>query len=146
MSEAAAAPIPFGPATPVLRVSNVEASVQYYTKALGFTFNWGHNKFASVRRGKCEVFLCEGDQGHPGSWLWIGVSDVESLFAHLRNSGARIRHAPSNFPWALEMQVEDLDGNILRFGSDPKKDEPWGEWLDMNGHRWRLERETWVKF
>ena len=35
------------------------------------------------------------------------------------------------------MQVEDLDGNVLRIGSDPKKDEPYGNWLDMNGVRWR---------
>jgi hypothetical protein len=36
----------------------------------------------------------------------------------------------------MEMQIEDLDGNVLRFGSDPRKDEPNGPWLDMNGDRW----------
>ena len=34
------------------------------------------------------------------------------------------------------MQVEDPDGNVLRIGSDPKKDVPVGEWLDMRGRRW----------
>jgi hypothetical protein len=38
--------------------------------------------------------------------------------------------------WALEMQVEDLDGNVLRIGSDPRPGEPDGEWLDMHGRRW----------
>jgi hypothetical protein len=37
---------------------------------------------------------------------------------------------------ALEMQVEDLDGNVLRLGSDPRAGEPEGEWLDTHGHRW----------
>ena len=27
---------------------------------------------------------------------------------------------PTTFPWALEMQIEDPDGNVLRIGSDPK--------------------------
>jgi hypothetical protein len=35
------------------------------------------------------------------------------------------------------MQVEDLDGNILRLGSDRKPGEPDGDWLDMYGDRWR---------
>jgi hypothetical protein len=34
------------------------------------------------------------------------------------------------------MQVEDLDGNVLRFGSEPRPGEPDGEWLDMHGRRW----------
>jgi len=47
-----------------------------------------------------------------------------------------VRHPPTNYPWALEMQVEDPDGNVLRIGSEPKAGEPYGEWLDMNGVRW----------
>jgi hypothetical protein len=82
------------------------------------------------------LFLCEGDQGNSGSWMWIDGVDVEKVYDELRASGAKIRHIPTNYPWALEMQVEDPDGNVLRIGSDPKKDEPTGEWLDMQGVRW----------
>lgn len=35
------------------------------------------------------------------------------------------------------MQVEDLDGNVLRLGSEPKENQPTGEWLDMDGRRRR---------
>ena len=48
----------------------------------------------------------------------------------------RLRHPPTNYQWAYEMQVEDLDGNILRLGSDSKSDQPIGEWLDMDGDCW----------
>jgi len=58
------------------------------------------------------------------------------LLQEYRRSGARIRDAPTNYPWAYEMQVEDLDGNVLRLGSDSKENEPAGEWLDMQGKRW----------
>jgi hypothetical protein len=34
------------------------------------------------------------------------------------------------------MQIQDLDGNVLRMGSDTKSDEPFGPWLDMRGERW----------
>jgi hypothetical protein len=44
--------------------------------------------------------------------------------------------APTNHAWALEMQVLDPDGNVLRFGSDPKPDEPLGSWMDMEGKLW----------
>jgi hypothetical protein len=40
------------------------------------------------------------------------------------------------------MQVEDLDVNILRLGSDPKPDQPTGEWLDMYGNRWLEDKRV----
>jgi hypothetical protein len=35
------------------------------------------------------------------------------------------------------MQIEDLDGNVLRIGSDPEEDKPLGVWRDADGVRWR---------
>jgi catechol 2,3-dioxygenase-like lactoylglutathione lyase family enzyme len=125
-----------GGATPIFRVASLRASIGYYVNALGFKVNWDAGGFASVSRDRCCLFLCEGDQGHSGTWTWIGVNDTESLAAEFRQSGATIRHPPTNYPWAYEMQVEDPDGNVLRFGSDPKKDEPFGPFLDMHGRLW----------
>ena len=123
--------------TPILRVRDLTASVDYFTKILGFKVDWlNEGIIASVSRDRCGIFLSEGDQGNPGSWVWIGVEDVELLFEEYRSTGAKLRHPPTNYEWALEMQIEDLDGNILRMGSDSKKDQPIGEWLDMRGERW----------
>jgi uncharacterized glyoxalase superfamily protein PhnB len=133
--------IVLGGVTPVLRVSDVPISVDYYKRALGFKVDFLFPDaespfFASVSRGKCSLFLCAGDQGNPGSWVWIDGKDVETLHEEFCASGAKIRNPPTNYQWALEMQVEDPDGNVLRFGSDPKKDQPCGAWLDMYGVRW----------
>jgi len=38
----------------------------------------------------------------------------------LKERGVSIRLEPTNYLWALEMHVEDPDGNVLRFGSEPK--------------------------
>ena len=43
-----------------------------------------------------------------------------ALFAEFSAKGVRIRSAPQNFSWAYEFTVEDPDGHVLRFGSEPK--------------------------
>jgi len=86
--------------------------------------------------GNATFFLSVGDQGHLGSWVWIGVEDAEALFREYQAKGANVRNPPTNYEWAYEMQIEDLDGNVLRLGSEPKSDQPEGEWLDMRGERW----------
>lgn len=139
-------PIDFEGVTPILRVNSLAASLDYYVRILGFKVDWQDSTiFASVSRGRCHLFLSQGDQGHPGGWAWIGVSDCEALFEEYQRTGAKIRNPPNNFYWALEMQVEDPDGNVLRFGSEPKKDEPIGQWLDMDGVRWAMSDGKWTK-
>ena len=123
--------------SPILRVADLTASVRYFAHVLGFRVDWQDGLIASVSRGRCSLFLSVGDQGHPGAWVWIGVSDVDALHAELSGKGALIRQPPQNFPWACEMQVADPDGNVLRMGSEPKE-EPFGEWLTMHGDRWQL--------
>ena len=103
---APAAPLPFGGVTPVLRVNDVAASRDYYVRALGFKINFETEDFVSVSRGRCCLFLCEGDQGHPGAWVWIDGQDVDALYMEYQSSGAKIRHPPTNYSWALEMQVD----------------------------------------
>lgn len=140
MSESEPAAIAFKGVVPILRVQNLAASIAYYVNVLGFELDWeDEGVFASVSRGSCGIFLCEGGQGHTGSWVWVGVSDVDVLHEELRGRGARIRQPPTNFWWACEMQVADPDGNVLRMGSHSKPDQPYGPWRDMHGDLWYLQ-------
>jgi uncharacterized glyoxalase superfamily protein PhnB len=138
-------PIAFHGVTPVLRVNDLDASLEYYVQVLGFKKDWRDddgNSFASVSRGHCHLFLSVGDQGNAGSWMWIGVSDVDALHEELLGKGAKVRHRPTNYPWgSRELHVEDPDGNVLRLGSDNKPGEPLGDWLDMRGVLWRRTSE-----
>lgn len=138
-------PITFEGVVPILRVRDLDAAVDYYTRILGFSQHWRAAEIASVARGRCDLFLAAGDQGNPGAWVWVGVSDAALLHQQYLAAGAKIRHPPTNYPWALEMQVEDLDGNVLRMGSDSLAGVPCGEWLDMHGVRWRPAGEGWER-
>ena len=128
--------VAFEGVSPILRVNDVAESIGYYVRVLGFKIEWQTPYVASVSRGRCHIFLSEGDQGHPGGWVWIGVEDADALLREYQRTGAKIRHLPTNYPWAYEMQVEDIDGNVLRLGSEPRENEPIGEWFDMQSQRW----------
>lgn len=99
-------------------------SLRYYVDVLGFAnVEWGGDDFTCVTRDGADIYLSVGDQGHPGTWVWIGVSDAEALYEEYQKSGATILEPPQNYPWACEMRVGDPDGHVLRFGSDPKDGE-----------------------
>ena len=116
----------FEAAEPILRVEDMSVSLRYYVDVLGFeNAPWGSDNFTRVSRDAAGIYLSEGDQGHAGTWAWIGVEDVAALHAEYVKSGATILHAPRNYPWAYEMKVQDPDGHVLRFGSEPREHIPF---------------------
>jgi predicted lactoylglutathione lyase len=106
--------------TPILRVDDLERSRRYYIERLGFALDWEEDAMISVSRNDQSIMLCQGAQGQPGTWLWIGVDDADAFFAEFSAKGVQIRSRPQNFSWAYEFSVEDPDGHVLRFGSEPK--------------------------
>ena len=105
---------------PVLRVTQVDESIRYYTDILGFKVDWHDTTIASVSRDGHAVMLSEGAHGHAGTWVWIGVEDIEPLFDQLTAKGVKILEKPTNYPWAYQMKIVDPDGHVLWIGSDPK--------------------------
>jgi predicted enzyme related to lactoylglutathione lyase len=121
----------FEGSSPILRVADMSVSLRYYVDVLGFKdAPWGTDDFTSVNRDRAGIYLCRLGQGQPGTWVWIGVEDVETLYREYQATGAKIRHAPQNYPWAYEMKVDDPDGHVLRFGSEPREDAPF---VDFTG-------------
>lgn len=111
----------FEGSSPIFRVADMHASLHFYVDLLGFqNVSWGNDDFTRVNRDAAGFYLCRNSQGGGAAWAWVGVEDVEQLHEELKQRGVVIRMAPTNFAWALEMHVEDPDGNVMRFGSDPK--------------------------
>jgi len=112
---------------PILSVRDMAISRAFYVGILGFTEEaWGDDNFTSVSRGNGAVYLCNGAQGNPGTWIWVGFDgDIFVLHDELKSKGVIIRQPPVNYSWALEMHIEDPDGHVLRLGTEPNYNEPF---------------------
>ena len=104
---------------PILRVENMEASLRFYVGVLGFAnASWGNQDFTSVNRRR------SGDIPLPrrtGTRRCLGLAWGRGRRGHLpdlKACGVPIRMPPTNFSWAVEMQIEDPDRNVLRLGSE----------------------------
>ena len=118
---------------PILGVTNLAASLGYYVDVLAFTIDWGGTEgstVASVSRDGRAIMLCEGGQGHHGTWIWIGAEDIEPLLAEFTRKGASILEGPINYSWAYEMRIAGPDRHVLRFGSEPRTDLPFSDGAD----------------
>ena len=103
---------------PVLTVSSLERSVEFYQRVLGFAVEWNAGPICSVGRDGSSIMLQEQDGPNPGT-VWVGL-DGDSLIQSVEHSGAEVLQAPSNKPWAYEMKIADPDGNTIWLGAEPK--------------------------
>lgn len=111
---------------PVLPVRDLKRSIRFYTATLGFKLDWGGEDgkvVCSVSRDGCSLMLSQSGMGTAGTWVWIGLED-DSLFHLYRSRGVKVRQEPQNHPWAYEMKFEDIDGNVLWLGTEPRKGVP----------------------
>jgi predicted enzyme related to lactoylglutathione lyase len=91
MEQMKAARTRFEHANPILSVADMRRSLRYYLNVLGFTnAEWGGDDFTCVTRDGASIYLCQGNQGHSGTWVWLGVDDVEALNEEYKESGAMI--------------------------------------------------------
>jgi predicted lactoylglutathione lyase len=115
---------------PILPVGDMNASLNYYEKVLGFKrADWvtDDSTFALVLRDGLGIYLSEESGEHHRARVWIGAENIEPIHEEYRASGAKIREAPTNYSWAYEMAVEDPDGHVLRIGSEPREGVPFND-------------------
>jgi catechol 2,3-dioxygenase-like lactoylglutathione lyase family enzyme len=103
-----------------LAVSDVLASVRFYTEKLGFQpgFTWGEPPtIAGVNLGKAQVFLEHGTPNPAGCNLYFVVGDSDELFDFQRSRGVEVVTEPGDRLYGLrDYRVRDLHGYELSFG------------------------------
>ena len=109
---------------PILPVSDLARSTQFYTETLGFSLDWSSGSISSVSRDRCAIMLSLNAEKAAPTWVWIGLED-DTLFHVYRASGVKVLQEPKNWSWAYEMKFEDIDGNVLWLGTEPCDDLPW---------------------
>ncbi len=111
--------------TTVLAVSDIQASVDYFVDALGFTrdFIYGDPPFyAGVFRGPVAIHLqgpkaTERPAGGGSVYLFCG--DARAAHAEFTERGARVTASPEARDYGLvDFIVLDPDGNQLIWASD----------------------------
>ncbi len=108
-------------------VDDVSASVNWYTKHLGFVPITNQSPaFADVRRGALRLLLsgpassagrpmADGERPVPGGWnrIHLIVADLESELARLRAEGATIRNDVVSGPGGSQALLIDPSGNLV---------------------------------
>ncbi len=116
-------------ALPVVFVSNVEATSEYFRDKLGFKVDFLHGNppfYGSVSRGGARLHLrfvhepaiSAGVREREGGLIsaFLEVENIKSLFAEYKAAGVNFAHPLRKEPWgASAFIVLDLDGNGICF-------------------------------
>ena len=108
-------------------VDDVDASIAFYTKLLGFEVMMNASPaFADVRRGNLRLLLsgpqssagrpmADGRKPGPGGWNRIHfiVADIDEEVAGLRDAGATFRNDVVVGPGGKQILLEDPSGNVV---------------------------------
>ncbi len=115
-------------------VDDVQASVDWYTKHLGFNLlSNAAPAFADVERGGLRLLLSgekssagrpmpDGARPTPGGWnrFELVVENIEAEVEKLRSSGLTFRNDIVRGPGGAQILLEDPSGNVIEL-FEPKK-------------------------
>jgi catechol 2,3-dioxygenase-like lactoylglutathione lyase family enzyme len=117
---------PSGSAT-TFHVSNLEASLAYYTKVLGFSQRFRFGDYAGVEYGSIQIHLSgpnstnKREIGQGG--LYIFCDDVDAYYSEVAPKGARIQSPPKDYEYGMrDFVIEDPDANLVTIGQEIKND------------------------
>jgi len=115
--------------SPQLLVSDIERSVAFYTKKLGFGLDFIYEDFyAGIIRDGFTIHLksAEGlerrrkeDANNENPEIVFSVEGVEALYNEFVNNSVHITQSLRIQPYGKEFYVADPDGNILAFMEEP---------------------------
>jgi len=108
-------------------VDDVEASIDFYTKHLGFEVRTSAAPaFADVTRGNLRLLLSgpkssagrpmpDGEKPGPGGWNRIHfiVEDLDAAVADLRQAGLTFRNDVVTGPGGSQILLQDPSGNVI---------------------------------
>ncbi|WFU49992.1 VOC family protein [Sinorhizobium terangae] len=108
-------------------VDDVEASIEWYTKHLGFSLLSNHAPaFADVKRGALRLLLSgplssagrpmpDGERPAPGGWnrIHLIVGDLAAEVARLKAAGAKFRNDIVTGPGGSQILLIDPSGNFV---------------------------------
>ena len=105
---------------PTYQVSDVNATIDFYTKKLGFTlgFTWGEGPhMAGLNIGDVSIHVIHGTPNPKGHMIYFAVGDADELFEFQKANGVEVMMPPTDQPYDMrDYRIKDLDGYELGFG------------------------------
>ncbi len=110
--------------TPVFQVSNLDASLGYYVKILGFAEDFRFGEYAGVKLGKVSIHLCAHtfhERPVGGGSAYIFSDEIDSYYETVTKNGAQVKAPIEDRPYGMrDFTLIDPDGNHLGFGCEIK--------------------------
>jgi len=108
---------------PIFQVANLQRSIDYYTRALGFDLGWTAGEppnRASLCRDSVEITI-ETDPSPVRAKAYVQVSGVDEIYARAATAGASITvPLADRFYGMRDGRIVDPDGNELHIGEPMK--------------------------
>lgn len=109
------------------QVKDVQRSIAFYTKVLGFNVDQQNlPAFGQVSIGELKLILSgpgasgsrpmpDGGRQEPGGWnrVVLQVKDLPACISELKSQAVRLRNEMEVGPGGKQIQVEDPDGNPI---------------------------------
>jgi catechol 2,3-dioxygenase-like lactoylglutathione lyase family enzyme len=104
--------------SPLLLVANIERSIEFYTKTLGFTLDFRYEGFyAGIVKDDHSIHLKCGTPTRSGEDLQVifSVDNIERLYEEVQSKSVEITQPLRNMPYGKEFYLADPDGNRVAF-------------------------------
>ena len=115
---------------PVLLTNDLEATIDFYTKKLGFRIDFRHGEptiLVGLSRGEASIHYAAAtptgprnsaawqDGNHPADVNFF-LKNVDALYEDLQRRGAPVKGKPSDQSYGIrDLDIQDPNGYVLRF-------------------------------
>lgn len=111
--------------SPQLLVADIDRSVEFYTRKLGFDVDFRHDDFYAgivkdgysihLKMSKPSIEERESRRNNEDLDIVFSVEGIEGLYQELSNKSVEFVQSLRDMPYGKEFYVADPDGNIIAF-------------------------------
>ena len=114
-------------AASVIPVTNLDASIQFFTESMGFHQKFRVEQYAGLERENCLLHLSHESNpntGAPGSaTVYLFCEDVDGIYDQLIGRGVAVTSEPQDYSYGMrDFEAVDIDGNRFTFGAPTQEE------------------------